>query len=141
MRESRWWCHRRGILLIAAMISLSSCANGLGEKDLLGSWGGEHALLTLTESGGSMEYDCATGTVAADWAVTSDGQFSATGSFLAGHGGPIGWQEDTTSRPASYRGSIHGSVMQFTVTLTDSAQVLGNYLLRQGSNGSVFKCL
>lgn len=141
MRGSRWWYHRRGILLIAAMTSLSSCANGLGERDLLGSWGGEHLLLTLTKSGGSVEYDCATGTVAAAWGVGSDGEFSATGRYLPGHGGPIGEGEDSTSRPASYHGSVHGAVMQLTVTLTDSAQVLGSYLLRQGSSGSVFKCL
>lgn len=132
---------RRHLAVALLVAGALSCNSDLMNSDVAGSWGGDHALLTLTPLGGTIEYDCASGSVAANWQVTPDGIFTATGGYLAGHGGPIRIDEDTTSRPVRYQGTIRGSTMKLTVTLTDSAKVLGVFDLVRGRNGSVFKCL
>jgi hypothetical protein len=126
-----------GVLLLF----LAGCAPDHTVQDLLGSWGGPHALLTLTTSAGNIEYDCAHGHVAPGWTVSSSGTFTATGIHLRESGGPVQIGGDSFPRPARYDGTIDGDRMSLTVTLTDSTQVLGTFLLTHGSNGSVFKCL
>jgi hypothetical protein len=44
-------------------------------------------------------------------------------------------------RPASYSGTVDGDRMDLTVTLTDSAQVVGTYELERGSDGQIVRCL
>jgi hypothetical protein len=134
---------KRQILCCLAMVGtiLAACNTNFESMDVIGSWGGPHAVMALTTTGGTMEYDCAAGTISNDWTVTPDGIFAATGQHMPGHGGPIRIGEDTVRRPARYQGSIRGKIMTLTVVLTDSAAVLGVYSLTRGQTGSVFKCL
>jgi hypothetical protein len=128
--------------LAVACMGLAGCSNDLSSMNIIGPWGGPHAAMVLTATGGTMEYDCASGTISNDWTVTPDGFFAATGRHLPGHGGPIPiGGGDTLTRPARYQGTIRGRTMTLTVVLTDSAQVLGVFDLTQGRTGSVFKCL
>jgi hypothetical protein len=122
--------------------AIAACNNDFSAMNMIGPWGGPHAAMVLTTTGGTMEYDCASGTISNDWTVTPDGLFAATGRHLPGHGGPIPiGGGDTLTRPARYQGTIRGHTMTLTVVLTDSATVLGVFDLTQGRSGSVFKCL
>jgi len=44
-------------------------------------------------------------------------------------------------RPARYDGILRGDHLWLSVTLTDSAQVLGPFDLERGKTGPVYKCL
>lgn len=126
-------------ILCAAM---TACNTDFDTMDVIGPWGGPHAALVLADTGGTIEYDCATGTILNDWTVTPNGLFAATGRHLQGHGGPLPiGGGDTLTRPARYQGTIRGSKMTLTVVLTDSAVVLGVFDLVRGKTGPVVKCL
>jgi hypothetical protein len=134
---------KRQILCCLAIVGtiLAACNTNVDSIDVIGPWGGPHLAMVLTATGGTLEYDCAAGTISNDWTVTPDGLFAATGQHMPGHGGPIRIDEDTVRRPARYQGTIRGRTMTLTVVLTDSATVLGVYSLTRGVTGSVFKCL
>jgi hypothetical protein len=127
--------------LLTACAALAACNTNFDSMDVIGPWGGPHLAMVLKANGGTMEYDCAAGTISNDWTVTPDGLFAATGQHMPGHGGPSRIDEDTVRRPARYQGTIRGRTMTLTVVLTDSATVLGVYSLTRGNTGSVFKCL
>lgn len=130
-----------GAILAGAMLAAAACSEGITEPDLVGEWGGPHLALVLTESGGTLEHDCAHGTIDAGWSIDPEGRLKGDGEHVQEHGGPIREGEDVVSRPARYDGFLWGDRLHLTVTLTDSAQVLGPYELERGKTGPVYKCL
>ena len=44
-------------------------------------WGGEHIEMEVTRDGATLEFDCATGTIAEPLPVHSQGRFSVKGTF------------------------------------------------------------
>lgn len=108
---------------------------------LLGEWGGDHIRLLLTETGGTLEYDCAHGTIDQPFVVDSAGRYQLTGTHTREHGGPIRRDEKPDKRPARYTGVADGDTMTLTVTLTDSNEVLGTFTLMRGRMARVVKCL
>jgi len=131
------------VLAVAAAMALAACSGfGYGPNGILlfGSWGGLHLELVLEESGGTLEYDCAYGTIEPGWILTDDGDFTGVGEHVFEHGGPVRDGEVLPVRPAAYEGTIDGDRMQLTVTLTDSAQVVGTFDLRRGADGQIFRC-
>jgi len=123
-------------VLIAA-----ACTEGVTEPDVVGEWGGPHLALVLTEGGGTLEYDCAHGTIGAGWTIDADGRLRGDGEHVQEHGGPIQEGEDVVPRPARYDGLLYRDHLWLTVTLTDSAQALGPFDLERGKTGPVYKCL
>ena len=81
------------------------------------------------------------GTIEPGWTLTEDGEFSGVGEHIAERGGPVQEGEVLPARPAAYEGTLDGDRMQLTVTLTDSAQVVGRFDLRRGADGQIVRCL
>lgn len=106
-----------------------------------GIWGGTHAALTLTESGGRIELDCAHGTVDETLAVDANGHFDAGGTFSREHGGPIRREEREERRPARYSGTIRGETMTLTITVPGLGPGFGPFTLELGKGGIIHKCL
>lgn len=105
-----------------------------------GNWGGQHIGLIVTDTGATINYDCAHGTI--DQAlVTADGIFTAIGTHYQEHGGPIRDGEPVDKHPARYDGRTDGKTMTLDVTLTDTDQKLGTFKLERGASPNVFKCL
>ena len=129
------------IPLVVLVAACSVVIAGPGVFIIIGGWGGEHVRMELEEAGGSLEYDCAHGTVDPGWTLTDEGEFSGTGEHFIEHGGPVQEGEVIPPRPASYSGTVDGDRMDLTVTLTDSAQVVGTYELERGSDGQIVRCL
>lgn len=130
----------------AAFTSLCLVAAGPCAKDLAGpiapsEWGGDHVGLTVSEAGGALEYDCASGTIDQKIVAAMDGNFVAIGTHTIGHGGPIMQGETPDRHPARYDGWTDGESMTLTVTLTDSGQSLGTFHLTRGQSPRVFRCL
>jgi hypothetical protein len=115
----------------------SSVANPVA----LGVWGGEHVSLVVADTGGTLDYDCAHGTIDPPLVTDPDGRFDLVGTHTREHGGPIRSDEKPDKHPARYTGAIDGETMALTVTLTDSAAPPATFTLTRGRIGQVFKCL
>jgi len=107
----------------------------------LGAWGGDHVGLLLTGTGGTLEYDCAHGTIDQPFVIDSAGRFQLAGTHTREHGGPIRRDEKPDKHPARYTGSVNGDRMTLTVTLTDTNEALGTFTLTRGRMARVFKCV
>jgi hypothetical protein len=131
-------------ILTTALVATAACSVVVAGPNLLiviGPWGGDHVRLDLQEAGGTLEYDCAYGTIEPGWTLTDEGQFTGSGEHFIEHGGPVQEGEVIPPRPASYSGTVDGDRMDLTVTLTDSAQAIGPFTLQRGSEGQILRCL
>lgn len=110
-----------------------------GGEPVTGTWGGTHVGLTLTASGGTLEYDCAAGTIAAV-VPGPRGRFEAEGTHTPGHGGPVREGEVMPT----YRVRFSGSVVRDQMRLQGAVEngvVLGPFELRRGAEPQIFRCL
>jgi hypothetical protein len=129
------------VLLGIVVLSRPGCTLETESGPLaIGTWGGEHMLIEIDQSVARVEFDCAAGTINVP-IMLSDGDFSATGTFTQGHGGPTRVGETDPALPARYFGSVRGDVMTITVTLTGDNRSIGSFELKRGSSGRVFKCV
>lgn len=128
-------------MLIAVQLACSVIITDSGTFVLIGVWGGEHARLELGEDGGTLEYDCAHGTIAPGWTLSDDGEFDGIGEHYIEHGGPVSEGEIIPPRPARYTGTVGGDRFDLTVVLTDSAQTIGTFEMQRDSDGVIRRCL
>jgi hypothetical protein len=128
--------------LCAVMLAAVACDTTTAPDAvaLNGTWGGDHAVLTISESQASIEFDCAHGELAVPITVNR-GSFDVTGHYIQEHGGPIRSDDIADRQPARYTGTVDGRLMTLRVRLAAAAQDLATYTLTQGSSGRVFKCL
>lgn len=124
-------------IVIAALgcTAVSSTPNG---SPLSGSWGGEHIALTFTDAGGTIEYDCAHGSIA-EPVRTAAGRFEVAGFHVREHGGPVRENEPVDSVPARYIGAVGGDKLILRVIV--GTDTLGPFELRRGAEPRIFKCL
>ena len=112
-------------------VVIVACSSSTDQADIIGKWGSQQASLVLQRSGGTVSYQCGAGTVDSAWTLSASGQWTATGQHYYGGGPvPVGGRQP---HPARYAGQLDGAQLEFTVTVTDLAQVLGPfYLTRNG---------
>lgn len=130
----------RSILRLVPLLFVTACGDLTGLSIEISTWGGDHIGIIITATGGTVEYDCATGRID-EPIVLRDGRFDVVGVHWPGMGGPIGVDTTLPPRPARYRGTVRRDWMTLTVTLTDTNEALGPFLLERGRNPSVVKCL
>ena len=129
-------------VLGVAAVSLQCTGASPGPSDgipVLGAWGGRHAALTLTDTGGAIEYDCAHGGLAAAIQPDGDGRFEVGGVHIREHGGPIRIDEPVDSIPARYIGRIIGERMTLRVVV--GSDTLGPFELKRDAAPLLLKCL
>ena len=127
--------------VVAALLLTAGCSSFTTPSNLTGPWGGEHIALVVTDTGSTVELDCASGTITEPLALDAVGKFDATGTFTPGHGGPIRQGETSDSHPARYTGQVKGSMMTLTIVETDSGTNIGTFTLQRGVAARVFRCL
>lgn len=128
-------------LLAASVVSANQCglAGPSGETTLTGEWGGAHAALVLKDAGGTIEYDCAHGTLDAPVRPDARGAFEVAGTHVREHGGPVRVDEKLEAVPARYVGQVSGA--QLMLRVFAAADTLGPFTLTRGAAAQVFKCL
>ena len=134
----------RGIVSVSVAALLATgpvCPQPFGSSDLSGNWGGEHIALAITDVGATVEYDCAHGTIDAPVRPAAAGRFTASGTHVREHGGPIREGELPDVHPAEYAGQVRGDVMTLTVRETDTGTTIGTFKLTRGADARVLKCL
>jgi hypothetical protein len=124
-------------VLVLAGVLLSGCRN---ESVPNGAWGGDHVVLTVTDNGGRVEFDCAHGTLDHPLQVDERGRFSVAGTFVPEHGGPVRPGEVPESRPARYQGRLDRQKLEFTVT-TEGHTGSEPFTVTLGKGPKLTKCL
>lgn len=125
--------------LVAAMAcGVESIAFRAGTV-LQGEWNAAHLALSLHESGGTTEYDCAHGELSEPLVLDASGRFSSIGVHVREHGGPIREGEVVDVRPARYFGHYESS--KLTLRVAVDADTLGPFVLRRGAPTQLVKCL
>lgn len=128
-------------ILIAAAAGLSACASmALSPTNVSGQWGGPHINLVLEGGLGTIEYDCASGTIDTPVIPAPDGSFAATGTHRPGQGGPIRVGQIFISHRATYAGKIEKDHMTLGVGLEDGTTI-GPFSLDRGAQGQLTRCL
>jgi hypothetical protein len=128
------------VIGIVATLQCTMIGPSPAEGELVvGRWGGAHVALTLTDSGGTIEYDCAHGGLGAPVRLGRAGRFEIAGVHVREHGGPIRVGEVPDSLPARYAGQVRGDRMTLRVIV--GADTLGPFELRRGAEPQLLKCL
>ena len=124
---------------LAPPLLLADCATVPDAASLAGSWGGAHVGLQLTATGGTLDYDCATGTIG-PLAFAEDGSFSAIGTHSPAAGGPDRVGEVRPSFAAIYQGRVAGDRIRLAGRFQNGVE-LGPFTLRRGAEPVLFRCL
>ena len=102
-------------------------------------WGGQHIEMELTKDGGTLNFDCATGTITKPLEVDAQGKFRVSGTFTRERPGPT-MRDGNPAVVATYSGSIDGTTMHLHIVSGSDKEVVGDYVLVRGQPGRVMKC-
>ena len=122
-------------------IALAACASVTPSGGpLTGEWGGEHVGLKLTETGGTLDYDCAAGTIDEPLVVRRDGSFEASGTHTPALGGPERVGEVRPTYRARYTGAVRGQRMTLAARV-ENGVALSPFTLVRGAEPVIMRCL
>jgi hypothetical protein len=127
-------------LVSVSLFALAGCAAvGQGPTTLSGSWGGQGIGLVLEGGLGTVEYDCASGTI--DQPIPSaEVPFSVSGTHREGAPGPVRVGQIFRSQRATYTGLAVKQDLTLNVKLEDGTE-LGPFKLVQGAPPQINRCL
>ena len=125
---------------LAAAACLAGPPPSKPQRVSAGTWGGTGIALEVTESGGTIDYDCAHGTISEPILLDDGGRFEVKGVHYREHGGPVRDGEGGNGQPVRYSGQVRGDEMTLTVRPEAGGDVIGNYTLVRGKMGRVRKC-
>ena len=108
-----------------------------------GVWAGERAILTVTASGATAEFECAAGRLDEPLSLDPRQRFDVGGTYAAHPGGPESTDSPTPeSTPARYRGQlVDATHVDLTVVLSASGRRLGPFSLELGGDEVLERCL
>jgi hypothetical protein len=133
----------RVVTLAALALTAAACRMPMADDGRIatGTWGGDHIRLDVASSGATTEYDCAHGTIDEPIVVDNNGRFSVSGTHTAEHGGPVRNDDPQDRHPARYDGRVVGDTMELTVTVADTGQRVGQFMLFLNHSARLVKCL
>lgn len=105
-----------------------------------GGWGGEHVSLTVTASGGSLEFDCAHGAFDQPPKLDAQGRFTVTGTYEAEHSGPVRADEKPNAIKVEYVGAVKQGKLQLRVRRVGANRAFAVFNLVHGQEAMLFKC-
>ncbi len=127
------------VLTLGAAVTCTRFPGGTESGAVTGRWGGPRADLTFTETGGTIEYDCAHGGIGSAVYADRAGRFDVNGAHVREHGGPALIGERPDSLPARYVGRVSGDHMTLRVFV--AADTLGPFDLARDKAAQLVKCL
>lgn len=128
-------------LAIGVGTGAAACPTDYPQQLPGGPWGGQHIGLIATDTGATIEYDCATGVIKGPLRLGAQGEFDWSGTHFRGHGGPVRENEPLDAHAARYSGRATADNMTMTLTLVDGTMPPQTFTLARGANAGVFKCL
>ena len=126
---------------IIPRFALAACASlAAPGVPVTGQWGGAHIGLILTETGGSIEYDCASGRLTEPLIPGHGGIFQVQGTHTPGHGGPAIEGEVLPTYRVRFNGTVRGDRLTLSGRV-ENGVVLGPFTLRRDAEPGIFRCL
>jgi hypothetical protein len=127
------------ILPIVVAVVLSSSTT-MSQRKISGLWGGQGISMEVSDSGATLDFDCASGSITEPIAPDSAGKFSVKGRFARQHPGPTREDENNAGEPAIYNGVVDGENLTLTITLTKNSEKAGSFTLAHGKIGRIRRC-
>ena len=130
-----------GLARLLPALALSACATvPQPAGPITGEWGGTHVGLKLTPVGGTLDYDCAAGTIEEPLILHPDGSFHVVGMHTPGWGGPERVGEVRPSHRTRYSGTVRGDRMTLQGRV-ENGVLLGPFTLVRGAEPVIMRCL
>ncbi len=134
----------KAVLPGLALALLSACGGGVAGSpslalingQLLGTWGGNNAVLMALDTTAHVHIGCTAGDTKQAIVTDDQGRFDAPGTYNITLY-PVARGPD---HPARFTGSVDGHLMTLTVTLTDTAVTLGPVTLVLGQEPRMGPC-
>ena len=123
------------ILLGVAVIACSA-ATSTPITDVVGTWGGDNAGLIVNGTDIHVHIGCTLGDAVGPIVADQNGRFEVTGTYNV-DAYPV---NRGITHPATFSGQIVGQSMTLTVSLTDTARVLGPVTLVYGKEPKMGPC-
>lgn len=133
----RWILGPVGAVVLVACFSAGGVSAGKPDKVPVGDWGGEHVVLRVHDTGASVEFDCARGSLRGPLALDDDGRFDVAGTLVREGGPVVPGRED--AQDVRYKGRTDGRTMELEVARPDGERI-GAYQLRLGEKPRLVKC-
>jgi len=126
------------ILLVPSICAIVACSAATSTRitDVVGTWGGDNAGLIVNDTDVHVHIGCTLGDAAGPIHTDADGKFEATGTYNV-DAYPV---NRGVLHPATFSGQIVGQTMTLTVSLTDTAKVLGPVTLIYGKEPKMGPC-
>ena len=125
----------------AAAACLAAATGSKPQRVATGTWGGTGIALEVTDAGGTLEYDCAHGTIFEPILLDGEGRFQVKGLHYPEHPGPVRQGEGGEGQPVRYVGQVRGDEMTLTVQAEGRDAPIGKYKLVRGKDGRIHKCM
>jgi hypothetical protein len=129
------------ILVTAGMLRSVTAGEQKSKRLPVGSWGGQGIRLETSESGATIEYDCAHGSIDQPISIDDAGRFDVKGLHFREHGGPIREGEQAKGEPVRYVGQTDGDTLTLTVRFVNRDETTGTFTLVRGKPGRIRRCL
>ena len=126
------------IVSIVAMVSILACSAATSARitEVSGTWGGDNAGMIVTNTDVHVHIGCTLGDAVGPIHPDADGRFEATGTYNV-DAYPI---DRGITHPATFSGHVVGQTMTLTVSLSDTARVLGPVTLIYGKEPKMGPC-
>jgi len=123
---------------VVAVVAVVGCsaATSTPITDVVGTWGGDNAGMIVTGTDVHVHIGCTLGDAVGPIHPDADGRFELDGTYNV-DAYPI---DRGITHPAKFSGHIIGRTMTLTVTLTDTARVLGPVALVYGKEPKMGPC-
>jgi hypothetical protein len=105
-----------------------------------GLWGGRHISLEITESGATLEFDCAHGTIKGKIVPGKDGKVLLKGTYVQERPGPVRQNDVSSGEPIELSGMLKGDKLRLTVRRPGSKRSIGTFTLIRGKEPFLVKC-
>ena len=126
------------ITLVSSIFALVACSAATSTRitDVAGTWGGDNAGLIVNDTDVHVHIGCTLGDAVGPIRTDTDGKFSATGTYNV-DAYPV---NRGVLHPATFSGQVVGTTMTLTVSLSDTARVLGPVTLIYGKEPKMGPC-
>lgn len=120
---------------------LCQTKGGANKAVKTGGWGGEQIGMTVNKDGASLEFGCASGSIAQPIRTDAKGNFSVEGT-LTRRLGVMPADPALLPKPqdVTYSGQVKGNTMTLEITSKADGSSLGSYTLAYGQDPHIFYC-
>ena len=123
---------------IVSFVAVLACSTATSARitEVTGTWGGDNAGLIVTNTDVHVHIGCTLGDAVGPVHPDADGRFEATGTYNV-DAYPV---DRGITHPATFSGQVIGETMTLTVSLSDTARVLGPVTLIYGKEPKMGPC-